>query len=555
MKGVNVLSNMTIKARLIMLVSVIMTIAVIVTASAYIGISNLQTATQDISERRIHLIRSVNKVMYNMADNRAQILGALQHDPTGKLAADLDHNVSKHLDAITSNTEKTEEYLAEMEKDTHSDEGRKLLKEFQFDRMVSANEGVLPAQQAIKEGKYDVAEHLLLSKVNPLLDAALEKGHAIAEHENKGAMDAFESAMSSAHTSEVLLLTGMLLMMVVAISLGYSIITGVSRSTNEMRDAMARTAADGDLLRRAQVYGNDEVAQAATAFNGLIDGFANIIRKVSNSANTVSSTAANLSSASLQISLGSQAQSEAAASTASAVEEITVSINSVATNTEDVRRLSENSLQKTKQGNQDVMAMIGEIERVQKAVKLIAGSVQEFVDSTRAIAGMTQQVKEIAEQTNLLALNAAIEAARAGEQGRGFAVVADEVRKLAEKSAQSANEINHVTKSLNQKSADVEATVQSGLSALLATQEHVERVSVVLTEAGKSVEQSSFGVNDIAASVNEQSIASNEIARNVEKIAQMSEENHAAVESNTQEIVRLERLAGELKSAVSRFHV
>jgi methyl-accepting chemotaxis protein len=199
--------------------------------------------------------------------------------------------------------------------------------------------------------------------------------------------------------------------------------------------------------------------------------------------------------------------------------------------------------------------MIGDIRNVQDSVNQIAASVKEFVDSTRAIAGMTQQVKDIAEQTNLLALNAAIEAARAGEQGRGFAVVADEVRKLAEKSAQSANEIDEVTSSLNLKSGLVEGTVQAGLRSLQSTQEHVERVSAVLSDASAAVTQSSQGVGDIASSVAEQSLASNEIARNVETIAQMSEENHAAVQSNSQEIRRLELLAGELQAAVSRFRV
>jgi len=333
------------------------------------------------------------------------------------------------------------------------------------------------------------------------------------------------------------------------------LIGSVTRPVRELQQTMLVMQADGDLSKRVTVRSEDEIGQAATAFNGLIDGFAGIIRQVLANAGTVSGTATQLSASSTQIAKGSRAQSEAAASTAAAVEEITVSINSVAANTEDVRKLSEKSLQQTQQGNQSVTAMIGEISRVQDAVNQIAGSVKEFVDSTHAIAGMTRQVKEIADQTNLLALNAAIEAARAGEQGRGFAVVADEVRKLAEKSAKSASEIDEVTSSLNQKTAHVEATVQAGLHSLQATQEQIARVSTVLTEAGEAVTKSSHGVNDIAASVSEQSLASTEIARNVEKIAQMSEENHAAVESNTRDIVRLEQLARELQGAVSRFKV
>jgi len=333
------------------------------------------------------------------------------------------------------------------------------------------------------------------------------------------------------------------------------LIGSVTRPVRELQQTMLVMQADGDLSKRVTVRSEDEIGQAATAFNGLIDGFAGIIRQVLANAGTVSGTATQLSASSTQIAKGSRAQSEAAASTAAAVEEITVSINSVAANTEDVRKLSERSLQQTEQGNQSVTAMIGEISRVQEAVNQIAGSVKEFVDSTHAIAGMTRQVKEIADQTNLLALNAAIEAARAGEQGRGFAVVADEVRKLAEKSAKSASEIDEVTSSLNQKTAHVEATVQAGLHSLQATQEQIARVSTVLTEAGEAVTKSSHGVNDIAASVSEQSLASTEIARNVEKIAQMSEENHAAVESNTRDIVRLEQLARELQGAVSRFKV
>lgn len=332
--------------------------------------------------------------------------------------------------------------------------------------------------------------------------------------------------------------------------LSNSIITSV----NGLRHTITQIAASNDLSLRAQ-EGLDEPGQTARAFNHLMDSFSKIIGSVRSNSEKVTANANELTRTSVQITQGTQAQSEASASTAAAVEEITVSINSVAANTDDVHKLAVHSLQQTEQGLRNVDELIGEVANVQTTVNQIASSVKEFVDSTRSIAGMTQQVKEIADQTNLLALNAAIEAARAGEQGRGFAVVADEVRKLAEKSAQSANEIDRVTQSLNGKASNVEATVQSGLNSLKTTQEHAAKVSAVLAAAGAAVSKSNQGVGDIAKSVGEQSQASTEIAKHVEKIAQMSEENHAAVDLAGKEIAELRELAEELHQSVSLFRV
>jgi methyl-accepting chemotaxis protein len=355
--------------------------------------------------------------------------------------------------------------------------------------------------------------------------------------------------------ASALLWGGQLLIQVLLFFVIGWLINQVTRPTRELQQTMLAMQTDGDLTRRVAVRSKDEVGQTAVAFNALIDSFTEIIRNVLSSSQRVNETAKHIAATSTDITSSSRAQSEAAISTAAVVEEVTASIHSVAENTHVVRTLSEKSLKHTEQGNNSVADMAQEIISIERAVQQIALAANEFVESTRTIASMTQQVKDIADQTNLLALNAAIEAARAGEQGRGFAVVADEVRKLAEKSAQSASEIDKVTSKLDEKSARVEQAIASGEQSLLSTHKHVEAMSAVLTEAGAAVKESNLGVAEISLSVEEQGKASTDIARHVEQIARMAESNYAAIEQSSRDIAELERMGVELHNAAARFKV
>jgi methyl-accepting chemotaxis protein len=150
-------------------------------------------------------------------------------------------------------------------------------------------------------------------------------------------------------------------------------------------------------------------------------------------------------------------------------------------------------------------------------------------------------------------LNAAIEAARAGEQGRGFAVVADEVRKLAEKSAHSASEIDAVTHALAQQSATVEVSIENGLKHLGSSQEALENVAIVLSEASGSVGEVSSELSSIVAATEDLRAASNEVAANVEVIAAMAEESARANEQAVAGTRNLDQLADDLQTQVGRF--
>jgi methyl-accepting chemotaxis protein len=328
----------------------------------------------------------------------------------------------------------------------------------------------------------------------------------------------------------------------------------VTRPLDHMTHGLRDIAqGEGDLSRRLDVEHSDEIGEASQVFNQVMEKFSALIRHVSGSATQVSVAAKQLSDNAQQIAESAAQQSERSVSTASAVEAMASSIALVAQSTEQVGQQAKESLERTHQGNESLSVLVGEIDRVESAVREIAGSVNEFVRSTTAITAMTRQVKDIAEQTNLLALNAAIEAARAGEQGRGFAVVADEVRKLAEKSAHSASEIDAVTHALAQQSATVEVSIENGLKHLNSSQDALENVAIVLSEAGGSVGEVSRELSSIVTATEEQRASSNEVAANVEAIAMMAEESARANEQAVSGARNLEHLADDLQTLVGRF--
>jgi len=330
----------------------------------------------------------------------------------------------------------------------------------------------------------------------------------------------------------------------------------VIRPLSNLAEGMSEIVnGDGDLTRRLDVKSQDEVGRAANMFNHMLSVIAGLVRHVSASAVAVAEQARDMAGKSEQIAESSRRQKDHSVQAAKAVDELNGNILSVADNTGKVSSRSHESLERSRAGKSSLHQLVGEMGEVQDAVRGMADSMGAFVQSTRSINTMTQEVREIAEQTNLLALNAAIEAARAGEHGRGFAVVADEVRKLAEKSARSAGQIDKITQDVGKQSGQVQESIERGMERLETNRNKAREVTEVLDSANELVVEVGDGLDRIAVTTVEQQNVSASVKESIEAIAEMARKNDAAIELTAEAAHEMERLAAQLQESVSRFKV
>lgn len=311
----------------------------------------------------------------------------------------------------------------------------------------------------------------------------------------------------------------------------------------------------GDMTGHVDISRRDEMGEVLCAVQSSKVLLGSIIDHITSVADHIDERAKHLTESMSNVERSSQSQSEAASNMASAVEEMSGSIHQVADNTNEVRAISENSKVLANHGKDVVQQVVSDMSSITQAVVNTAKTIQELGVKSDQIQDIVKSIKEIADQTNLLALNAAIEAARAGEQGRGFAVVADEVRNLAEKTRKSTQEIARMTEEIRESTslavAEVEATVDKVRSgAQLAT-----KAGENIVEINEGASRVLSGVEDISASIKEQSQASREIATNVEKVAQMSEMTSTAVNDVAITVQKLEQLSETLEETVSHFRV
>ena len=421
-----------------------------------------------------------------------------------------------------------------------------------IDRFLDST--VQPALVALRRGDRAAAKAIIMHQDSrELSDTVREHLDKLSALENAGGKVLYEQFVDRSGMITYGMSGAFLLAAIVLGWFSLATVNAIRRPVERMRAALVEAERSSDLTQRVPAHGRDEVSEMARAFNALMQSLQETLNRVMANAQQVSTAATQMAAASSQITESSRVQSESAASTAAAVEQVTVSINQVADNTRETRGVSEQACVLSTAGEKSARMAAEQMLDTARSVGLSMELIERLSQRSKDISGIVKVIRDIAEQTNLLALNAAIEAARAGEQGRGFAVVAAEVRKLAERTASSTSEISGMIESIQGEVGRAVDNLKSNNAQVAQGKSLAEDVAATLARINEGARLTMERINDISSAAAEQGTASNDIARNVERIAQMTEENSAAITQASPTARELEALAPRLPSEVAQF--
>ncbi len=425
-----------------------------------------------------------------------------------------------------------------------------------WDRYVALHQRV---QQLQDSDQLAEAQQIFLEEGVPLYTALsksvaslIQINHGYASESRSDIVDSYQSANLSV---TIALVIGLILVVVLSV-----VLTRQIRDPLIMLARQAQRIASGDLGRgelqewvRGNRFNRDELGQLGSAIDLMQGALAELVSEISGSVSQLSSAVEEVSAISEQSAKGMASQQGEVSQVATAMNEMQSTVNEVARNTTDAMGAAKQASRTSTQGNQVVRSAIGSIEQVSRQIEQAGSVVQQLETDSASISMVLDVIRGIAEQTNLLALNAAIEAARAGEQGRGFAVVADEVRSLAQRTQASTAEISKMIEVLQERTAEAGSAMQ------LSRQQMQESVELA-REAGSSIDSINGAVTQItdmntliATATEQQNAVTEELNRSIVKIHTAADENAQGAQQTAQACVELSRLATSLHHMTQRF--
>ncbi len=401
----------------------------------------------------------------------------------------------------------------------------------------------------------EYARELMVTKLAPLGSDTLKSLNDHMAFNTRLAEATKEQALNSAAQGRSVSLGAMLAGVLVVGMLGNLLLRAIKTSLSEIQSMIARVENDLDFTVRVKNSKDDEIGQMTMALNRLFDKLQGNLKAIASGAVAVADAADQMTTISGQVATASNQQSEAASTMAATVQQMTVSINHVADRAQEASSISSESGRLATSGEEVIGRTAGDIQDIALTVNEAAERIHGLERHSQQIANVVAVIKEVADQTNLLALNAAIEAARAGEQGRGFAVVADEVRKLAERTSSSTKEIAGTIDAMRAAAGDAVTGMQGVVAKVSVGVGHAQEANDSIKQIRGGSQEAVVRVEEIAVAIRQQGAATDNIAKQIERIAAMSEENHTAAANGAQAAESLEGLSTEMRRIVSAYRL
>lgn len=541
------LMNFKLKSKLLIAFGICALITVAVAALGQFGIGKIYAQLEDIATNNLVSIQKTDLVKANVIATNRDFFKAISLVAINASASDIDAVFQSFHDNQADAESAFKVYRstpAEADERAAGDD---------FDRDWPAYISAVAAGfDALKAGDIKRAGELATTTVTPAYRKVIGELKIMIDSNARQAGEVNSAAASNNAQVTWTLIIGCLIAIVCAITLGM-VVTGMITRPLYLSVASAGRVAKGDLTQAIEVRGTDETGQLLQSLRDMQGNLKGTVQQISDASNQLASAAEELTAVTEDSSRGLIRQNDEIQQAATAVNEMTAAVEEVARNAASTSQISSQTAEDAVKGQRQVQQAVTSINTVTAEINDSTKRVEALAGQIHDITKVLEVIRGIAEQTNLLALNAAIEAARAGEQGRGFAVVADEVRALAHRTQTSTGEIEAMI-------TRVRTGADEAVQAMGKSQTIVQSTQSLATEAGLALERISEGVSQInernlviASAAEEQAQVAREVDRNLVNIQDLSTQTAAGANQTSASSQELSRLAMSFNTLVGQF--